>query len=146
MKISLNCFKCGKLNSSPRSNFCSQNCRNRGYLKKCNECNEDFRGASSAKYCSRKCYHLSDEFKKMIKRHNNLQKKEPLNKRLCKYCDIIKDYTDFREVNKNLHKGIKKEVDGMLWMDQKDTLTAKNVNAKDKKIKEMKDQLKDYGL
>ena len=103
MKI---CMKCEKQHDRT-SKFCSPKCTVNGYLRTCNNCKNEFRGKYNSDYCSRNCYFKSEKFKDFIKKNpvNNPRKEK--KERLCKYCNEIKTFEQFREVNKNLDKGVK---------------------------------------
>ena len=96
------CLTCNKPNFRPRSKFCSQACACSGYLKVCKQCNKNFRGVKKAIFCSGKCFYKSSHFQ-------GKGLKPPEKNHLCKWCNEVKIYHNFREVNKNLHLGFKKK-------------------------------------
>ena len=89
------CLKCNKPNFRPLSKFCSHTCTASGYLNICKKCNKTFRGGPNALYCSRVCFQKPAN--------------PPAKNRLCKYCNKVKIFHDFRELNKKVHLGFKKK-------------------------------------
>ena len=110
MKKQIICLKCNKsFIATTAKKFCSKKCFTSVRDKNCRLCNKVFRGDYNNAYCSHDCRTKDKKSRRGVRA-------KFLETRLCKYCNIIKNYKDYREA-KPLKKGPSK---GMIigWTDK----------------------------
>lgn len=95
----INCPSCEKVFTGLQGDiFCSEECKEKGYLHSCEICGTEFYGQSNSKYCSDKCARIAIRRSQRQKAKEEGRNSGRVETLVCKYCG--------KTFKKKVHNGI----------------------------------------